>query len=181
MNEYLVFFTSFDLIISIIFGFLTIFLSFILLKRFFKLKNLKDFGRVSNAAEALFLGVSIFSITFLTQSSIQPAIDTLRTFVFSQGTVTLKIITKSLLYFLGFYLISLSISIFVILITIFIYLKFTKTVDEVSEMKKNNISISILVSIMLLSIVIFIKPAVEHFVSGLVNYKLLETSKIIDG
>ena len=53
-------------------------------------------------------------------------------------------------------------------------MKSTKDVDELKEIKNNNLAVSLLSSAVMLSICIYIKPSLAIFISGLINYSLLE-------
>ena len=54
------------------------------------------------------------------------------------------------------------------------YTWFTKEADEHNEIEKNNLTLSLLISITILGMTIFIRPSVDRMLSSLVPYDLAE-------
>ena len=117
----------------------------------------------------------VLSVLILVRASVLPSVDAFRSMVLSGETITLGIVATSLGYFLVFYLISMVVSILVIYATIQIHMAATHDVDEIREVKADNIAQAILLTGVLLGMTYFIHTPLSRFISRLVDYDALET------
>ncbi len=173
------FFSSYETIISIVFGLLTIFIVYkIVNKTFLKKMDVDQALKSGNFAIAIFSGTIVLSTLLLVQTSILPSVEAMRTMVLTKAKITFSIVGISLLYFLLFYAVALVISIVIILLAIAIYMKATTQVDEIAEISENNYSIAVILSLVILAITLFIKAPVKRFISSLINYDAIESSYV---
>jgi uncharacterized membrane protein YjfL (UPF0719 family) len=75
-------------------------------------------------------------------------------------------------FFVVFYFVTMLISFGVLLGATWIYLKVTIHLDEIKEIKANNIAVSIMLSLVVLGMTLFIQPSVNRFVASFVRYDM---------
>ena len=174
MNWNSVFFTIYELVISLVFGLFTIFIVIKFLNVTFLRSRRGNALLQANTAVGVFAGAMIFCVLVLVMGSILPSVDALRTMVLGQQAFSVSVLLLSLGYFLVFYSVALVISIAVIYMTTLVYMMATIHIDEMSEIRRNNVAVAVLVSAVLLGMTLFIRPAVQRFISSLVDYETLE-------
>jgi len=175
MDLKLLFLASYELCLAIIFGLATIFITYKIFNRLLLRADTDAALKEKNVAVGIFAGATILSIMLLVQSSISPAVEALHTMMLGGVDVTFKMVLISLGYFAMFYAISLSISILIMLLVLWIYLRVTVDIDEVKQVRESNVAVSVLISLVVVAMTLFIKPSVNHFISSLVNYESLES------
>ena len=128
MDWQLIFFSTYELILSLTFGLLTIYIA----TRFINLVFLR-MGKEAhaNVSIALFTGGLIVCVMILVQGSVLPSVDALRTMVLGQEDISLEIVFISLGYFLAFYSMALVMSMFLIFTSIQIHMY--ATFDEIGR------------------------------------------------
>ena len=170
------FFASYEMIISIIFSLLTqIFLNRTLLD-----SKKEGSSYVDNTAVAIFAGTIIISVLILVNSSILPAVDTLRAMVLAAETITWRMVGLSFLYFLLFFMITIFFSIIILYLAIQVYFRATRSLDELRELRHRNISVAIMMSMVVMGIALFVRPSLSRFIASLVHYEKFEEYAIQD-
>ena len=165
-----IFFSSYEIVLSLLFGLLTIFLSMkVLTLTFFKTEN-SDLLGGSNLAASLFGGTLILSVLLLVHVCITPSVDTLRALVFAAESITPQTVGLAFGYFAIFYSVTLAISMTVIFLTMQIYMVATIHVDEIAELKRGNVAISVTMSVVVLGMSLFVREPVQRFIGSLVDY-----------
>jgi hypothetical protein len=165
------FFASYEMIISIIFSLLTIFVTQLFLNKTLLDSKLEGSSYVDNLAVAIFAGTIIISVLILVNSSILPAVDTLRAMVLAAEKITWRMVGVSLLYFLFFFIITIFFSIIILYLAIRVYFFATRSLDELQELRHKNISVAIMMSMVVMGIALFVRPSLSRFISSLVHYE----------
>jgi hypothetical protein len=180
MDFRILFFAIYETLLAIIFGLITIYIVTRILENMF----LRDAGghalKEGNIAFGLVAGTIVLCSLILIQPSILPSIHALQVMLAGQETFEIPMFLISFCYFLVFYAITTILSILVLFLGIFIYFKVSRHVDEIAELKSNNIAVAAMLSIVILGLTLFIKPSVERFVSSLVSYDMIEETFSID-
>ncbi|MDW7694017.1 DUF350 domain-containing protein [Flammeovirgaceae bacterium SG7u.111] len=174
MDTNLVLFSSYETMLSLVFGLLTVYLSIKIINQLIMKVDFFSMVKQGNIAVSVFEGTLIFCTLLLVENSIMPAVDALRTMVLATGEVTPRMMFISFSYFISFYFISLIFCFLLLIITFYVFIKATTSVDEIAEIKKNNISVAIMLSIVIISVTLFIRPAFHNFIGSLVSYDTLE-------
>lgn len=174
MDLRLIFFSSYETVLSVIFGLVTVVISYKLFTAFMLKEDADDDLNKGNTAVAILAGVMTISVLILVQSSILPAVNTLQTMALGGEKITAVKVFISLGYFLLFYAISLVISIAIMFASVNIYMFLTTKVEEMQEIRGNNIAISIMLSCVIIGMTLFIQPSVSRFIGSLVNYEMHE-------
>ncbi len=175
MDTKLLLFGTYELLLAIVFGLLTIYIALSTVSRFKVKTTFSEAVQNNNMSIALFQGTWVVCTLILVENSILPAVDALRTMVLTKDEFSIGMLGISFMYFIGFYVLSVIFSYLVLAFVFQVFIRITKNVDEVEEMKKNNLSASVLLSIVMLAATLFIHQAYDTFVGTLVNYNKLES------
>lgn len=174
MDWNIFFFASYEILISIIFSLLTIFITKIFLDKTLFYQKIEGNNYTHNIALAIFAGSIIISVLLLVNSSILPAVDTLRAMVLASEKITLMMVVISLLYFLFFFAVTIFFSIIILFLAIKVYFKVTLKIDEMAEIRDKNMAVSIMMSMVVLGIALFVRPSLSRFIASLVHYDRIE-------
>lgn len=175
MDTKLILFGTYELLLALIFGLLTIYIALQIVSKFKVGTSFSEAVRQKNFAIALFQGTWVVCTLILVENSILPSVDALRTMVLTKDEFSIGMLGISMLYFIGFYILSIVFSYIMLAIVFQVFIRTTKNIDEVEEMKGNNMAASVLLSIVMLGATLFIHPAYDNFVGSLVNYNKLES------
>ena len=128
----------------------------------------------NNVALALFLGAVLFSVVWITRHSIIAGMEGLSLVMGTPGISALinyLIITGILL--LQVFL-SGTIAFFSIWLAVRIFMVLTRNIDEMNEIKGNNMAIAIIIAVLIIGISLFIEPAIKNIMNGLVPYPVVD-------
>ena len=176
MDFRVLFFSTYETVLSIVFGLITILIVTKILDHMFFQEDSEHALKEGNIALAIFSGSIVLSSLLLIHPSILPSIHALQLMLAGEEQLSLWIFSISFCYFLVFYAITTILSILVLFGGISIYLKITVNVDEIEEIKKNNIAVATLLAITIIGLTLFIRPSVERFVASLVSYDMIEAT-----
>ena len=98
MDFHLVFFPSYELLISLIFGLLTVYIATRFINLVFLKANDDEERFKSNVSISLFTGGMIVCVLILVQGSVLPSVDALRTMVLGQEEISFSILAISFAY-----------------------------------------------------------------------------------
>lgn len=170
MNNKIIF-SLYDTSLSLIFGLLTIYIALRVIDKLVLRENTLKMVKEGNASIAIFKGVLIICTLLLAHNSVTSSSAALQAMVESHGNkLTGKIFMISFGYFLLFYVISLVFSVLIILISFYVYIKATVDLDEIAEIKKNNIAVSISLSLVIFGMILFVRPSFDNLMKSFINY-----------
>jgi len=172
MDIRIIFLASYEAILSIAFGLLTIFLVNKILNWTLLKTDTENSLVEGNIAMGIFAGTLVVCNLMLVQPSILPSINTLQTMLVGKESISFGLLLVSFGFFLFFYIITTLLSISVLLAATWIYLKATINIDEIKEIKKNNIAVSIMLSLVVLGMSLFIQPSVSRLIASFVRYDI---------
>ena len=172
MDSRILFFASYEILISVVFGFLTVFLTYRCLDKFILKGKAEDSLHANNVSLALFQGTVIFTILLIVHSSVLPSVSTLKTVVANSGSINLKAYGISFLYFLMFYGMSLVLSMLVVFVCVSVFVLATRDLKEMAEIKSGNVSVSILLCFIILGQGLFLQNPIKNFIGSFVNYEI---------
>ncbi len=174
MDWKLIFFSGYEIVLTLVYGVLTVFVAMKLLNRFLWNANNENLLKKGNIAIALLSGTIIVNIFILVQGSIRPSTDTLRAMVLAYNDVTFLIVVIALAYSLFFFLISTILGVVVISLIAKVYDWSTKNLDEIQEIRANNIAVAIMVSFVIFGITFYMRQPFNNFMQSLVDYESME-------
>tara|TARA_B100000945_G_scaffold321479_1_gene336307 strand:+ start:193 stop:780 length:588 start_codon:yes stop_codon:yes gene_type:complete len=170
MDLRLVFFATYEMILSIIFGLLTIYLVNKMLNWTLLSSDSENAMAKGNIALAIFAGTIVVCNLILVQPSILPSISTLQTMLIGKEEIDIGLLLVSFGFFLVFYFVTMLLSFGVLIAATWLYLQVTVNVDEIKEIRANNIAVSIMLSLVIVGMTLFIQPSLNRFVASFVRY-----------
>ena len=173
MDTHTLIIAAYEVGISLTFGLLTIYISLRLLDRTLLNGPEGSLLLTSNVAVALFAASMILAELILVRQSILPAVEALRAMVIAKHTITAAMVGVSFGYFAAFYAITLVLSLACLYLSVLIYVKATVRMDEMEEIRKDNISVAVLMSAVVMGMALFVEAPVERFLASLVDYESL--------
>jgi len=155
-----------ELVLAVCLGFLSVWFSF---RMFGKLTN--KFGssealKNNNVAVGILFGSTIISTAFVVKQAAYPIISSLQTFA-HKGIALLTLIRL-----LGIALICIALVMVIALVAIWIafrlFLRLTKDIDEMSEIRRNNIAVALVLGSMIIVIGLFLSQGIQSILSTLI-------------
>ena len=166
MNTELFFYSIIEILISLVLGVFLIYITYRLLDKFIKRKY--TISR-TNLSFATFSSSVIFSVAYLISGIKAPILNSLRILskdLEYEGSLILDGFKYSLL-FLVIIIIAISLIIF---LSIHLYTRMTKEINEFKEIEANNIAVGIILGIIVISISLLIKESVYLMLEAFVPY-----------
>ena len=128
-----------------------------------ELKELKD-----NNASVAILGVSfIFGIMIIVKEAISPSMDTLNQMITAEQFM-LSSVVFSIVRILIFYIVSALFAFIILWLSIKLFLILTTDIDEMEEIKNKNVSVSLVISSLIISMSLILKDPLRVLLDGLV-------------
>lgn len=176
MQQLNVFFlSSYELILSFISCMVTIYLATTFLNKFVLSKPVEWFIREKHEAGCLISGALVFSVLYLVQGSIKHSTSALQSLLLSHGTYSLKIISLAVVHFIVFYFITFFTGFTSIFVVSKIYRRMMAPIDFDHEVEvKKSLALSFFLTFIVLSVVMFLAPAMDNFLGSLVLHQFLE-------
>ena len=155
-----------ELFFSVILGITLLYLTYKSLHKFFEKKyKIKDY----NLSFSIVISSILLSVAFLISDIKSPILNSIK-MVSSQADYQGSIIFDGFKYtFLFLFIVIVAISI-IIFISIWLFTLMTKNIDEFIEIKKNNISIGLLLGVIIFSISLMVKESLYFLIETFVPY-----------
>ena len=155
-----------ELLFSVILGITLLYLTYKSLHKFFQKKyKIKDY----NLSFSIVISSILLSVAYLISDIKSPILNSIK-MVSSQADYQGSIIFDGFKYtFLFLSIVILAISI-IIFISIWLFTLMTKNINEFSEIKKNNISIGLLLGVIIFSISLMVKESLYFLIETFVPY-----------
>lgn len=132
-------------------------------------RNIDEMKEIANnnVSVGLLSGSIIFSIAYIVKSSIEPAIDALSQTMRNAGADFVQYLKVSGIM-LGHILIAGILSFFSVFLALKLFMALTKNLDELAEIRKNNVAVGVLLAAIIISIALFIEPGVKTILQSLI-------------
>ena len=166
MNTNLFFYSLTEIIISLLFGIILLYSTYRLLDRFIKKKYVIA---NDNLAFSVFSSSILISVAYLISGIKAPILNSLR-MLSNDGDYEGSLILDGFKYTSLFLVIILIAIGLVIYLSINLYTKMTKDVNEFNEIKANNIAVSLIMATIIISISILIKESLYLMLETFVPY-----------
>tara|TARA_B100000925_G_scaffold282132_1_gene254674 strand:+ start:442 stop:960 length:519 start_codon:yes stop_codon:yes gene_type:complete len=155
-----------ELFFSVILGITLLYLTYKSLHKFFEKKyKIKDY----NLSFSIVISSILLSVAYLISDIKSPILNSIK-MVSSQADYQGSIIFDGFKYtFLFLLIVIVAISI-IIFISIWLFTLMTKNIDEFKEIKKNNISIGLLLGVIIFSISLMVKESLYFLIETFVPY-----------
>lgn len=128
--------------------------------------------RDNNSAAALVMAAAFIALAIMLKNAIYPSTALLQDFWFLEERGFSDLILL-LLRVCGYIVLTTLISLFSIASALFVFQKFTRTLDEEAEIQKGNMAVAILLSGVLIAFALMMEAGVSDFVNMLIPVKEL--------
>ena len=156
-------------LLSLLVGVISIFLTFRFLRFFHKSMINDAVLNNDNIALSLYISASIFSVAWVMKGAIEPAITAFNLVLRDPSSVLIDYLI--IFGIILFQLVGSGILSFCfILIGLWIFTKLTKDIQEMEEIKRNNIALGILLSTLIIVLVLFIQPGISMIMDGMIPF-----------
>ena len=158
-----------ELVLAILSGILIYFASMKAFSFFTKgIDEEKEFKN-NNTAVSILISAFIFGIMLLIKESISPSMENLG-YTMSQGSLTSGSLGVALFRIVMIYLVSAVCSFIFLMLSINFFMVLTTKIDEIKEIKKNNVAVSIIIGTFAVSVALLtmepLKTLLKSFISA---------------
>ena len=165
MNEKIFYYGLLELGISILIGILVLYISYRVIDKLIRRKYDID----NNTAYAIFCSAVLFSVAYLISGIKAPILNSVR-MIQDQANYDGIILLDGLKYTGLFLVIIIIVITLVNFLSIFLFTLMTKNVKEFEEIKKNNIAVSIITAVVIISISLLAKDSLYLILESFVPY-----------
>ena len=166
MNQSVFFYSLIEIGISLVLGLILLYTTFRIIDKFIRRKyNIE----LNNVAYSIFTSAVLFSVAYLVSGIKSPILNSLRLLQDQVGYDGVLII--DVLKYSSLFLLVIIIAIAVVnVISISLFTLMTKDVKEFEEIKNNNIAVSIITAVVIISISILVKDSLYLILESFVPY-----------
>ncbi len=172
MNYHLIILGLIEIILSALSGILIYFISLkifsFLTKDINETKELKN----NNIAVSILVSSFLFCIMLLIKESIGPSMETL-SFTLIPVNISLKNVGFAILRILIMFIISSFFAFIFLWVSMLVFMLLTSKINEMQEIKKNNIAVSIMVGVLIISLSIIILNPLKTLLKGFVSAPII--------
>jgi uncharacterized membrane protein YjfL (UPF0719 family) len=166
MNQSVFFYSLVELGVSIFLGVMLLYITFRILEKFVREKYKIE---LNNVAYSIFTSSVLFSVAFLVSGIKGPILNSLKLIQDQPGYDGVVVIDA--LKYTSLFLVVIVIAIALVnLISISLFTLMTKDVNEFEEIKNNNIAVSIITSVIIISISLLAKDSLYLLLESFVPY-----------
>lgn len=167
--------SSYELVLSFISCMFTIYLATKFLNKFVLSKPVEWFIKEKHDAGCLISGALVFSVLYLVHGSIEHSTSALQSLLLSHGKYSMSIVAIALSHFVVFYLVTFITGFGTIFVVSKIYRRMMASINFDHEVEINkSLPLSMFLTFIMLSVTMFIQPAMNHFLASLVLHHMLD-------
>lgn len=167
--------TPIELLISIVIGLITVYLTKTVMTRFY-LRKTNEVNPYKNLSFMIFLSGTIFSVSYIVFGIMEPLSATIK-LLGTTNTSLLSLWLSVLKYLSIFLVLGYSFSAAVIFVTYKLFSMLTSQLDEYDEISKGNVGVALLLAVLTIVIALFTKDPFIIFVESFIPYP--EISRIL--
>lgn len=167
----------FEFVFCLALGLLVTFVSFRMFPKLFSGLDTHDSLANNQVASALVLGSMIVGVGYVVLQTLSPAVSTFQTSLLNGLSV--MSVTLLCVYLLGYVVGALIAAILGLSLSVRVFLWLTTEIDELAEIRANNVAVAVALSAVILTLSIFLGSGVESLLSALVPVPELATVEII--
>ncbi len=166
-----------EIVLSLFLGFLTVWFAF---KRFARLtREIDEMGALkeNNVAAGILLGSTILSVGLVVRQAASPAISSLQTIIHKGLTFlgALKVIGIALASIVVVLIVALA----AIWTAVRLFLKLTKDIDELAEIRRNNVAVAIVLGAVIIVIGIFLGQGIQSLLATLIPFPAFSNIQVM--
>ncbi|MBN2440160.1 MAG: DUF350 domain-containing protein [Spirochaetales bacterium] len=145
MNVKLLSISLFQIIAGLILGTTLLFIAFKLMSSWLKKSHKIKEHSVSTG---ILIGSVLFSVGYFITSIVEPLITTFRMLIKNYSNIFM-VIGIGCLYMVGYFFLAFIFSFIVVVVSFFLFTLFTRDIDEITEIRNNNIGIAIIIAVVI--------------------------------
>jgi uncharacterized membrane protein YjfL (UPF0719 family) len=163
--------------VSLVMGTLTLFVFF---KAFNALtRGINDIQEIrqNNVSVAMVNSAMVFSVALFISEAAEASMEAFKNTIFNYA-VSISFTGKLAIYgiMLAHFVLAAAISFLILWISIALFVRLTRTIDEFAEIKKNNQAVGIFLSVFIISMALILKPGVGKVLRGLIPFPQVSSS-----
>ncbi|MBN1523292.1 MAG: DUF350 domain-containing protein [Spirochaetales bacterium] len=163
-------FSLFQIITGLVFGAAVLFLTF----KVFTFWAKKRYGIDGfNFAFSILMGSILFSVGLLLQEIITPSVITFQNLL-KRTHDLVSVILVGTLYTVIYFAISTLFSFMLIFVAYFLFTVLTRKINEMEEIKQNNVAISIILGIVIIVLVLLVRNGFSQLIDALIPHPELQ-------
>ena len=166
MNQKIFYYGMLELIVSVLIGVIVLFITYRVINKLIREKNNIE---LNNTAFSIFCSSVLFSVAYLISGVKAPILTSVR-MLQDQVDYEGLLLLDGLKYTGLFLTIIIIVITLVNLLSIFLFTMMTKNVNEFEEIKKNNIAVSIITGVVIISISLLAKDSLYLILESFVPY-----------
>ena len=166
MNQKIFYYGMLELIVSVLIGVIVLFIAYRVINKLIREKNNIE---LNNTAFSIFCSSVLFSVAYLISGVKAPILTSVR-MLQDQVDYEGLLLLDGLKYTGLFLTIIIIVITLVNLLSIFLFTMMTKNVNEFEEIKKNNIAVSIITGVVIISISLLAKDSLYLILESFVPY-----------
>lgn len=167
MNYWLFFIGAIEIILALTVGVFLIYFGFQLLSKVVRDLEVIESLKTNNISVSIVIGTIILSIVYVVRGAIDPAVAVFTMLFRNTRTDILTVISHFLLI-----LLQILITAVTAFAGIYIAMKFfmwlTKDLQEIEEIRKNNIAVGIVLAVVIFSIALLLEPGIQTLLQSLI-------------
>ncbi len=168
MNFHLIIIGFIEIILSALSGILIYFISLKVFSFLTKDINETEELKNNNIAVSILVSSFLFCIMLLIKESIGPSMETL-SFTMISVNISLNNVGLAVLRILLMFLISAVFAFIFLWVSMIVFMLLTSKINEIQEIRKNNIAVSIIVGVLMLSLALIILNPLKTLLKGFVT------------
>lgn len=156
----------FELVLAVFLGVLTTWFAF---HRFTRLtRNIEEMGELkkNNVAVGILLGSTILSVALVVKETSDPVASSLQTVV--RGGLSVAGVLKVTAIGLGSIAVALVMSLAAIWLALRIFLRLTREIDELAEIRANNVAVAIVLGCVIIVIGLFLGHGIQSLLAAII-------------
>ncbi len=158
-----------EIVLALVFGALFILGAF----RLFMIvtKDLDEMGEIrkNNTAVGVMVGATILSVGIVCRNSLETAITVLTIALRSADSTVLTYLKYSAIMLAHMFLAGI-IAFFGVYFGIRIFMWLTRDINELEEIKKNNVAVALIIGVIMISMALFLAPGIQTLLDGLIPF-----------
>ncbi|NUN09384.1 MAG: DUF350 domain-containing protein [Ignavibacteriaceae bacterium] len=167
MNYWLFFIGATEILLALTIGVFLIYLGFQLLSRVVKDLEVLESLKSHNISVSIVIGTIIISIIFIVRGAIDPAV-TVFTMIFKNPKAEISVFLTGFLIIILQILLSALIAFAGIFIAMKFFMWLTKDLQEIEEIRKNNIAVGIVLAVVIFSIALILEPGIKTLLQSFI-------------
>jgi uncharacterized membrane protein YjfL (UPF0719 family) len=152
MNVKLLVISLFQICAGLILGTTLLYIAFKLMSGWLKKSHKIE---QHNTSTGLLIGSVLFSVGYFITSIIEPLITTFRMLMKNYANLGI-VIGIGCLYMLGYFVLAFVFSFLVVVVSFFLFTLFTRKINEIEEIKNNNIGIAVIIAVVIITMAIIV-------------------------